>query len=110
MMLAILDPSRGVLHGLLSAGIAAGAFWLIRWGYFKWRGVEGLGLGDVKLIAGIGAAVGWPMVPIVTLLAAVLALGVVALDAKGNKTAIRGDRKLPFGSYLCAATAVILLI
>jgi len=110
MGLAILDPLRGLWHGLLSAAIAAGAFWLIRWGYFKWRGVEGLGLGDVKLIAGIAAAVGWPLVPIVTLLAAVLALGVVALEVAGRKSALRGDRKLPFGSYLCAATAVILLI
>lgn len=58
LAVAATDPVRGWQDGVLSAAVGAAAFWLIRWGYFCWRGREGLGLGDVKLIAGIGG-VGW---------------------------------------------------
>lgn len=44
--------------GLAGAAMGGGALWLIRWFYLKFRGVEGMGLGDVKLIAMIGAFLG----------------------------------------------------
>jgi len=110
MALAATDPARGWLDGLISAGAASGAFWLIRWGYFQWRGKEGLGLGDVKLMAGIGAAVGWQLVPLVTLVAAGLAILVVVLEAFRVNKVPRADARLPFGTYLTAATGVILML
>ena len=109
LMLAALDPARGVMHGCLSAAIAAGAFWGIRWAYRALRHREGLGLGDVKLMAGIGAALGWQAVPYVALLAGVLALLVAGLEAARTRCAPNGTQKLPFGSYLSAAAAVIFL-
>ena len=39
---------RESLFGIIAGG---GTFYLLRWLYFRWRGVEGLGLGDVKLAA-----------------------------------------------------------
>lgn len=110
LTLAGTDPARGWLDGLVSAGAALAAFWAIRLGYFHWRGREGLGLGDVKLMAGIGAAVGWAAVPVVTLLAALLALAVVAVQAIAERRRPDSDARLPFGSYLVAATAVILML
>ncbi len=109
LTLAALDPARGLTHGLLSAAAAAGAFWLIRWAYRMIRHREGLGLGDVKLIGGIGAALGWEMIPYVALLAGLLALLVTALEATRTRTTPKATEKLPFGSYLCAAAAVIYL-
>ena len=110
LALAILDPSRGWADGALSAAIGTGAFLLIRWGYQAARRREGLGLGDVKLMAGIGAALGWPLLPYVTLLAGGLALTVVALEMLRDGKRPDGAARLPFGSYLCAAAALIAVI
>ena len=44
--------------GLLGAAMGAGFLWLIRFGFFMLRGVEGMGMGDIKLIGTIGAFVG----------------------------------------------------
>lgn len=44
--------------GLAGAALGGGALWFIRWFYLKFRGVEGMGLGDVKLIAMLGAFLG----------------------------------------------------
>ena len=109
LILATLDPSRGLTNGLLSAAIAFGAFWGIRLAYQAVRHREGLGLGDVKLMAGIGAALGWQAVPYVALLAGLLALLVTALESTRTRTTPKATQKLPFGSYLSAAAAAVFL-
>ncbi|MDJ0826862.1 MAG: prepilin peptidase [Rhodobacter sp.] len=108
--LAAFDPARGIVDGLLSAVIASGAFLAIRWGYRAWRGREGLGLGDVKQIAGIGAAVGWAEVPWVALFAAALALVVVGIDMLRGRGLPAGDMRLPFGSFLVGGTVLTLIV
>jgi len=110
MALATTDPARGWVDGLLSAAVAAGAFWAIRFGYFRWRGRHGLGLGDVKLMAGIGAALGWQTVPLVTLAAAALALVVVGVEALRGGQRPKADTYLPFGSYLTASAAILAMM
>ena len=110
LTLAILDPVRGWAEPLVSALVAAGAFWAIRIGYRAARGREGLGLGDVKLMAGIGATLGWPLVPVVTLIAALLGLGVVAARMSRERAVPSATERLPLGTYLCAATVLLLLV
>ena len=102
--------THGVQAGVIGAVVGVGAFWLIRWGYFQWRGKEGLGLGDVKLMAGLGAIVGWSMIPLLTLVAAGLALVITLLAASRTKERIHPGRILPFGSYLCVAGAIVMFI
>ena len=46
------------LLGMLAGG---GTLWLIRWAYLKLRHVEGMGLGDVKLMLMVGAYLGWQL-------------------------------------------------
>ena len=58
--------------GIAGAAIGASFLWLVRWGYFQLRKVEGMGLGDVKLIAMIGAFVG-PLGLVPTILVASVA-------------------------------------
>jgi leader peptidase (prepilin peptidase)/N-methyltransferase len=63
--------------------------------YFRWRGREGLGLGDAKLFAAAGAWLGWRALPMVLLIASLCGLLFALLTGR-----VRPDRKLPFGPPL----------
>lgn len=101
--LALAWQGGALAEGLIGAGAGAGAFLMIRLGYAALRGREGLGLGDVKLMAGIGAALGWTALPLVALLAALAAMAVTV--ARGRAKA--GDVEIPFGAYLAAAAGAL---
>ena len=94
----------------LGALLGAGSFVILRWSYWLWRGREGLGLGDVKLMVGLGAFAGPYDLPLLILLAAFSALGVALLQRLLSPAPLAPDRPLPFGAALCAATAVLWLI
>lgn len=108
LWLAALTPGRWLGEALVSAVVGAGAFWAIRWLYRAWRGREGLGQGDVKLMAGIGAGLGWTALPAVTLIAA--ALGVLAAFGEARGRLPAATARIPFGSCLCGAAALVLLL
>lgn len=91
---------------LIGAALGAGSFLALRLGYMALRGREGLGLGDVKLMAGLGALTGPWDLPLMVLIAALAALAGSALSPGG----LRGSRALPFGAALCAAGAVVWLM
>ncbi len=101
---AWLDPARfaanliGAAAGWLSLAAVAAAY---RYG----RRRDGLGGGDVKLFAAIGAWLGWDRLPLVLLGAAVTAL-IGALVWRRRFTAT--DR-VPFGVFLAAATWAVYL-
>lgn len=89
---------KGSMAGaLLGGGVLYGTAFL----YEKIRGVEGMGGGDIKLIAMIGAFLGWRGVVLTiffgSLLGAAGGLCAMRKGGEGLKTAI------PFGPYLCAA-------
>ncbi len=90
---------------------AAGAYlflWSLYWAFKALSGKEGMGYGDFKLFAAIGAWLGWTVLPGVILVAAVLGLG-YALAAI---LAGRRDRHqpLPFGPFLATAGWLALLV
>jgi len=94
----------------LTGGVIGSAlFWAIRIGYYKLRQRAGLGLGDVKLMAGLGALCGIWLLPHLLLLAALMALTGAAIGALRHRRALKASRALPFGTALCAATALIWL-
>jgi len=72
--------------------------------YYRTRGEEGLGMGDVKMIAMIGAFLGWKSMLVALVLSSVLgsAIGVAMIAAR------KGDMKyaLPFGSFLAVGALV----
>jgi leader peptidase (prepilin peptidase)/N-methyltransferase len=95
----VLPPGwMASLLGLLGGG---GVLFLIAEAYYRLRGVEGLGGGDVKMLAMIGAFLGWKLM-LVTLVLASFAGSVVGL---GLIVSGRGSMKaaLPFGTFLAAA-------
>lgn len=71
--------------------------------YRRWRGCDGLGLGDAKLLAAAGAWVSWSGLPSVVLIAALLGLGTALVRRLPRRA------RLPFGPGLAAATWLVWL-
>jgi len=97
---SVINPP-GVVACVLGAVLGAGVLLFIRWVWRVWKGVDAMGLGDVKMLAMIGAFLGWQQVIVVLFLSS-LAGAVI-----GVSLAIVGGRsmqtKLPFGTFLALA-------
>lgn len=96
-------------HAILGACLGAGSFLALRLAYQALRGREGLGLGDVKLMAGIGALVPLLSLPWVVLVAALAALGWAGVSAARAARPLRATQALPFGTFLSLAAIVVWL-
>lgn len=106
--LAPLYPDQSLDGALAGAAFAAGLLSAVRWAYGRWRGREGLGLGDVKLAAAGGALDGIPGVAPMILLAALATL-LAALVLKTAGGAPLADRKLPLGPGLCLGMLLVVI-
>jgi leader peptidase (prepilin peptidase)/N-methyltransferase len=82
--------------------------WAVHWLFRLVRGVEGMGYGDFKLLAALGAWLGWAALPQIVLIAAV-AGAVVGLAATWRGR-MRFSEPLPFGPFLAAGGAVTLFV
>ena len=90
-------------------GAAAGylALWSIYWLFKLVTGKEGMGYGDFKLLAALGAWLGWTMLPTIILLSSVVgALVGIALIMTSRQ---QRDNPMPFGPYLAGAGLLALL-
>jgi leader peptidase (prepilin peptidase) / N-methyltransferase len=91
----------GFPSALLGALLGGGVLWAIAEIYMRLRGIEGMGMGDVKMLGMIGAFLGAPLMALTLVLASLTgAIAGVVLMMAG-----RGDmqRRLPFGTFLAAA-------
>jgi len=103
--LGLLFNLLGTYTSLSSAVIGAMAgylsLWSVYWGFRLATGKEGMGFGDFKLLAAIGAWLGWQMLPVTILLSslvgAIVGVGLIVLAKRGRNVPI------PFGPYLAAA-------
>jgi leader peptidase (prepilin peptidase)/N-methyltransferase len=86
---------------LIGAALGAAIPWLIRFVWFRVTGVEAMGLGDVKMLAMIGAFLGWQQVFVVLFFASLTGaiVGVSMLSIQKRSLASR----LPFGTFLAVA-------
>ncbi len=91
-----------------AAAVAAGALYVVRWLYWQVRGVEGLGLGDVKLLAAAGAWVGFDTLSTTLLMASCAALA-ATLVRHGLSSAppVHGQTRVPFGTFLAPSILII---
>lgn len=86
------------------AGYAS--LWLVYWGFKLATGKEGMGYGDFKLLAAIGAWLGWQVLPLVILLSSLVGaiVGITLIVAKNRGRNV----PIPFGPYLAAAGVLAL--
>ena len=94
----------GWLSSLIGIVAGGGILFAIAEAYYRWRGVEGLGMGDVKMLAMIGAVLGWPLMLLTLVLASfagsVVGVGLIASGRGGMQAA------LPFGTFLAIGALV----
>ena len=107
--LALAARRTGVvpMPELVGAGVGFAAFWVIGEAHHRLRGIEGLGLGDAKLLAAAGAWLGWRDLPLLVLLAALGALAAVTLRLPAQRGT---SREIAFGPWLCAAFMALWLV
>ncbi len=101
--LAVAGAQGWLVESLIGAAIGFAVFALVAAGYQRWRGRDGLGLGDAKLLGAAGAWVGWVGLPGIVLMASLAAL-VVALPMARRLGAGSRHVEIAFGPYLAAAT------
>jgi leader peptidase (prepilin peptidase)/N-methyltransferase len=77
------------------------ALWFVYWGFKLLTGKEGMGYGDFKLLAALGAWMGWQMLPLIvlasSLVGAIVGILLIVLTRRGREVPI------PFGPYLATA-------
>ncbi|WP_049723587.1 prepilin peptidase [Gilvimarinus polysaccharolyticus] len=90
----------GAVFGYLS-------LWLVFWAFKLLTGKEGMGYGDFKLLAALGAWMGWQMLPLIIILSslvgAVIGIGMIVIKGRDKNIPI------PFGPYLAIAGWIALL-
>jgi leader peptidase (prepilin peptidase)/N-methyltransferase len=101
-------PPHAVLStvdALLGALVGSGLLWIVGEGYFRLRGKEGMGLGDVKMMAMVGAFLGVKRTLLTilfgSLLGSVIGIVIMLATRKGR------DYELPFGAFLAAGALVV---
>jgi leader peptidase (prepilin peptidase)/N-methyltransferase len=99
----IIPTPLSSLIGILTGG---GFLLATAWAYEKFTGVEGMGGGDIKLLAMIGAFLGWPSIPVTLFIASLLGsvVGVVCMVLTGAGRRLA----LPFAPFLCCGALLYL--
>ena len=92
-----------VALAIARAVLLAAAFLGVRMAYRRWRGREGLGLGDVKLAGVAGTWLDWPMIPLAIEIAALAALALYGLRASLGRRPLQRAARLPFGLFFAPA-------
>ena len=97
-------PLRDAVIGAMAGYLA---LWSVYWLFKLVTGKEGMGYGDFKLLAALGAWLGWAMLPTIIILSsavgAVVGIGLIVFAKRGR------DNPIPFGPYLAAAGMIALL-
>ncbi len=99
--LTLLQSLQGAVVGYL-------ALWSVYWLFKLATGKEGMGYGDFKLLAALGAWLGWQAVLPIVLMASVLG-AVIGLVMKATGS-LRNGRFVPFGPFLAGGGLVVMLV
>ena len=101
---SFLLPDITWLDSLLGILVGGGTLYLVTWGYYLITRRIGMGGGDIKLLAMIGAFMGWQSIPFVIFLSAftgsVIGILFILIKKAGR------DYQIPFGPFLAAAAEI----
>ncbi|MFZ5453088.1 MAG: prepilin peptidase [Thermodesulfobacteriota bacterium] len=112
LVFSLIFPHLAFWEALAGALLGGGVFYLLGWGYERLTGKLGMGGGDVKLMALIGAFLGLKSVPLVILLSAALGslVGLATVLIAGNwRQGGWRTAAIPYGPFLAGAALVYLL-
>ncbi len=98
LVAAVVFDHVTAVDAIVGAGLGYGVLWMLYWAFKGVTGREGMGHGDFKLLAAVGAWLGWQVLPAVVLIASTLGLAWAAV-AILTKTMRRED-PMPFGPFL----------
>jgi leader peptidase (prepilin peptidase) / N-methyltransferase len=93
---------------LVGALIGGGSLWLMGWTWEKLRGIEAMGLGDVKMMFMVGAYLGWRLT-ILTIFVGVLSGSVIGILLMARQRQRNMQMLLPFGVFLGLGAIAALL-
>ena len=111
LWLGLLVNVAGTFTTLQAAVIGAVlgylSLWCVYWAFKLATGKEGMGYGDFKLLAALGAWLGWQLLPLIILISAAVGavVGLVGIVVAGRDKGAR----IPFGPYLAAAGLIAIL-
>jgi len=97
---SLQDAIIGAIAGYL-------ALWSVYWVFKLATGKEGMGYGDFKLLAALGAWLGWQLLPLIILLSSLVGLVFGIIQLRLKKQGI--DKAFPFGPYIAIAGWIALL-
>jgi len=95
------DAVLGAVAGYLS-------LWLVYWAFKLITGKEGMGFGDFKMYAAVGAFLGWKMLPLVILLSSLVGLVFGAAQMFAARGRYEGSFRFHFGPYIAIAGVIAL--
>ncbi|MES2604305.1 MAG: A24 family peptidase [Pseudomonadota bacterium] len=99
-----LVPLHDAVYGAIGGYLV---LWLVYWAFKLLTGKEGMGFGDFKLLAALGAWLGWKALPQIILLSslvgAIVGITLIVFKSRGR------DVPIPFGPYLASAGFIALL-
>ena len=106
MIFSALGYGVPMLDSLVGAVLGGGLLYLVAVGYHAWTGREGMGGGDIKLLAMIGAFLGWRGVLVTLILGSFsgAVIGIVLMVARGTDSRL----PIPFGPFLAVGAACAL--
>ncbi len=103
---AAINPERSFLDAVLGVMFGGGVLWLVAYIYFVFTGRDGLGGGDIKLLAWLGALLGWKSIPFIILASSVVGSLVGIILSRKKSEGLK--MMIPFGPFLALAAILYL--
>ena len=96
----IHEINQSIIGGM----VGYSSIWLIIFLYKTFKKIDGMGLGDAKLMAGIGLLFGWQSIPFVLFVSAILGLIFVLPSLLNKQKNMRSE--IPFGPFIIVACLI----